>query len=204
MSANMKTTGTEATETADGMKALIERVKEAFEAFVSGNRKLRDRAKAHGDALIRLRDECKAQGVKFTEVLAEIGVPTSTAYDHIKLSEAWDRVADEANTLGVTFEELSIKQIVNRIWSTTAKGDDATGQEPENVPPHGTTAVTGEKCSVRRKPSRADEAREASVKTYLKGVFGAEVKDVRVFFQRRNQEIKVALADDLVVIVPVK
>lgn len=187
------------------MKVLIEQVKKAFEAFVSGNRKLRDRAKAHGDALILLRDECKAQGIKFTEVLAEIGVPTSTAYDHIKLSEAWDRVADEAKTLGVTFEELSIKQIVNRIWDAQAqKGDGGTAQEAKDHASPTTTSVASEKRSVQRKPNRADEAREASVKTYLKGVFGAEVKDVRVFFQKRNQEIKVALADDVVVIIPVK
>lgn len=187
------------------MKSIIEQVKKAFEAFLSGNRKVRDRAKAHGDALIRLRNACEAQGVKFTGVLAEIGVPTSTAYDHIKLSEVWGRVQDEAKTLGVDFEELSIKQIVNRIWDTPAtKGDDDTAQESENPPPPTTTSVTGEKRSVKRKPSRADEAREASVKTYLKGVFGSDVKDVRVFFQKRNQEIKVALTDDLVVIIPIK
>ena len=193
------------TAKASGMKSIIEQVKKAFEAFLSGNRKVRDRAKAHGDALIRLRDACEAQGVKFTGVLAEIGVPASTAYDHIKLSTCWNRVQDEAKTLGVDFEELSIKQIVNRLWDAPAtKGDDDTAQESENPPPPTTTSVTGEKRPVKRKPSRADEAREESVKAYLKGVFGGEVGDVRVYFQKRNQEIKVALSDDLVVIIPVK
>jgi hypothetical protein len=79
-----------------------------------------------------------------------------------------------------------------------------TAQKPGNPASQTTTSITSEKRSVERKPSRADEAREASVKAYLKGVFGGEVGDVRVYFQRRNQEIKVALTNDLVVIIPVK
>jgi hypothetical protein len=187
------------------MKSLIKQVKTAFEAFVSSNRKLRDRAKAYGDALIRLQHECDAQNVKFLDVLDEIGVPRSTAYDHIKLAKVWDRVQDEAKSLGVDFEELSIKQIVNRIWDSTPKKDTNTSAPDSQKPvPPTTASVTPQKQPVKRKPTRADKAREDSVKTYLKGVFGGEVGDVRVFFQRQNQEITVALTNDLVVIIPVK
>ncbi|HUR54393.1 MAG TPA: hypothetical protein VMZ71_09690 [Gemmataceae bacterium] len=67
------------------LNTLKAEVKAAFEAYLAANGTVRDRARAHGEALIRLRAACVEQKLHFVETLTELGVVVSTAYHHISL-----------------------------------------------------------------------------------------------------------------------
>lgn len=189
------------------MKKLIEAIKTAFEAFKAANTNVRERALAHGEALFKLRAECKADGVNWTDVLVETGVPTSTAYDHLKLFEAHDEVRQMAEAMGWAFEEMSIKQIVDSL--PDPKRLERKARKAAKKPTQGREATEADDGASKAKrpltntkrPSRTDQAREEAAKSFLKTTFGKEAK---LYFQKQNQPITFDLGEEVVVLVPVK
>lgn len=199
------------------MDEIIQQVRAAFGEFMSGNRNLRERARQHGEALTRLRERCKEEGVNFTEVYADLGIPGSTVYEHVKLAEVWETVKEAADTFGVEFDKLSIRDVlyavrhsdgiaealaeINRL-SICEPGKKKSGKKAEGKKKLVTFLADpdGKKLS-NRKPNRAEEAREEAAKAFIHSTFGVTAK---VFYQRRNQKIDVHLTDEIVLIVPVK
>lgn len=97
------------------MNTLKSVVKEMFEAYLAANASVRERAKAHGEALILLRAACAERKLDFVETVKGLGVVVSTAYHHIKLAESWDQAEDMARTMGVEFEAMSITEIIEAV-----------------------------------------------------------------------------------------
>ncbi|AWM39846.1 hypothetical protein GobsT_17830 [Gemmata obscuriglobus] len=191
--------------------ATIQAVKAAYEAYKGATLNQREKARDHGDWLLKLREECEADGINYTDVLKEHRIPQSTAYEHKALAENWDGVQTVCLQMGLEFWNLSIKQIVR-----FARNPDEMGQYIEEqkeasnrlrTEVKGAETKNGDVASqspksgkVRtRKPKGADKEREAEAKNYLKEKFNMEVK---VKFITKNQTVPIKLGNDIIVIIP--
>ena len=132
----------------DGQLSTIKaEVKAAFEEYLTANGSVRDRAKAHGEALVRLKAACVEQRLHFVDTLKELGVVVSTAYLHISLVECWDQAVEMSRTMGVEFDALCISDVIALVKPPKKRPCTPRRALPGHSAPAGRLAAT---TSIRR------------------------------------------------------